>query len=101
MAVATKPTVIDGVSYGIGQTLPDFGSIVVTARSADGSVRRYEGLSADFDKLPTYCASGSVFFELNTGATYRFHKPTKKWYHFNSAGASELPDATLLGVMED
>lgn len=101
MAVATTPILIDGVLYKVGQTLPDFGSIVITAKSSDGR-RRYEGVSADFSKLPTYCASGSVFFELNTGSVYRFHAPTKKWYHFDSAsGGSDFPDVTLLGVVDD
>ena len=100
MAVATKPIIIDGISYDVGDTLPDFGSIVVTAKTADGK-RRYEGVSSDLDKLPIYCASGSVFFELDTGKTYRFHAPTKKWYHFDVAGSADISDVTVLGVMDD
>lgn len=81
MAVATVRTTIDGKTYEVGDTLPDFGSIVPVGN--DGNKRYYSGLSADMPaKLPKYddLATDSLAKALDTLQLYFYHAPTKTWY---------------------
>lgn len=78
MAVATQKTVYDGITYDVGEEIPDLGSWECT--SAIGMQRDYEGLSADISKLPHYVLSGSSALCLDTSELYEYHKGTDTWY---------------------
>lgn len=70
----------DDKVYSRKEDVPNLGSLVCT--SQNGSIRNYEGLAADADKLPTYddLATGSSFFAVDTGDLYKYEKTTKTWY---------------------
>lgn len=69
----------DGKFYKAGDEVPDLGSLVAT--SVEGKIRNYEGLSKDFNKLPTYddLATGSSAFLSDTGDVYKYEATTKTW----------------------
>ena len=70
---------VDGHIYEAGQEVLDMGSLV--AASVDGNIRNYEGLPADFEKLPTYedLGTGSSSFFYDTGFLYKYEAQTKTW----------------------
>ena len=73
---------VDGHIYEAGQEVPDMGTLVAT--SVDGAIRNYEGLSTDFDKLPTYddLGTGSSAFFQDTGFIYKYEAQSKTWTRF-------------------
>jgi hypothetical protein len=70
----------DGQLYKAGVDVPDMASIVCTAFS--GTLRNYELLSTDVDKLPTYdnLMTGSSAYCIDTGEFYKYEATTKQWY---------------------
>lgn len=80
-------TVIDGITYEKGETLPDFGSIEVTENV--GGKRKYQGLSNDVSKLPTVARNPKYSGKLQTGSSclmvdtsdlYLYQGSTDTWY---------------------
>lgn len=68
--VAEYTIVVDGITYKKGDTIPDFGSIGCV--KAKGMLRKYTGLQADYDKLPTYVSDGSSCIMVDSGNLYIF-----------------------------
>lgn len=70
----------DGQLYTDDEQVHDLGSFECTGWV--GNKRKYEGLSADVSKLPSYdnLETGSSAMCLDTGELYKYHAPTKKWH---------------------
>ncbi len=76
--IVSNECFIDGQKYEPGEEIWDLGSF--TAVESKGSLRSYEGLSKDVDKLPHYVRTGSSALCLDTGDYYKYHKQTDTWY---------------------
>lgn len=68
----------DGQTYKAGEDVPNLGSLRCT--SHEDNIRHYEGLQADYSKLPHYVDTGSSCLMLDTGKVYKFEKTTDLWY---------------------
>jgi hypothetical protein len=62
----------DGQTYKAGEDVPDLGSLRCT--SHEDNIRHYEGLQADYSKLPHYVDTGSSCLMLDTGKVYKYEK---------------------------
>lgn len=71
---------IDGRYYDSIEDAPDLGSLVCV--SFDGTVRNYEGLDKDVNKLPKYddLSTGSSAFIIDTSDVYKYVAENKTWY---------------------
>lgn len=78
--IAVSNTTYDGQFYRKGEEIWDLGSFVAT--EVKGKIRKYEGLSADIQKLPTYddLMTGSNAFCVDTGQLLKYEATTKTWY---------------------
>lgn len=74
----------DGHTYKAGEEVPDMGSIVCIASNSGSlyTLRNYELLSKDVDKLPIYdnLMTGSSAYCVDTGEYYKYEATSKKWY---------------------
>lgn len=60
---------IDGIWYARKADAPDLGSLACSeAHGPNNMIRFYEGLQADFSKLPKYDRAGITHLSLMTGS---------------------------------
>ena len=67
----------DGKFYAPGEDVPDMGSLVCV--STNGTIKNYEGLLSDFEKLPLYVETGSSFLATDTGDYYKYEASSQTW----------------------
>lgn len=68
----------DGIWYNPGEEIPDLGNW--TCVKIESGRRYYEGISREFELLPTYVNHGSRAVCLDTSEVYTFHEKLKKWF---------------------
>lgn len=69
--------IFDGQKWATEADVPDLGSLECT--SYEGTVRNYQGMSIDADKLPHYVGEGSSCLMLDTADLWMYHKKTDTW----------------------
>lgn len=81
-----KVTIVDGQTYGEGETPWDLGSFECVG--TDGNKRFYEGLAKDAANLPKYdnLGTGSKATCIDTGDIYKYNSNLKFWYKFGAGG---------------
>lgn len=79
--LADKTMIIDGKVYGVGEEIPDLGSLVCT--SYEGNVRDYEGHYSDKDKLPKYddlgTGSSALLSDDGSFKFFKYYADTHTW----------------------
>lgn len=74
---ATYRQVINGHVYNVGDDLPDYGSLRFIENQ--NNVVQIQGLSEDFNKLPTWIKAGSSAYFLDTQEVYIFDEENSEW----------------------